>query len=137
MYIFNTRSVLTTKYSFLCFRRACKIKRILEKSKHANCLQRSKVILFMYIYVNLTFSKKKIVYIYLFIYRSHALYPEIRLDDHDTDRLNANKDVQSQKNLSFPPISHDRDNQRQNNVRPYPFKFKFNISYNLIIRNYN
>ncbi|XP_027853077.2 histone-lysine N-methyltransferase, H3 lysine-79 specific isoform X2 [Aphis gossypii] len=42
--------------------------------------------------------------------RDHVIYPEIR--SNDIDRLSIYKDLQTQKNLSFPPISHD--NQKQN-----------------------
>ncbi|XP_060869692.1 DNA ligase 1 isoform X2 [Metopolophium dirhodum] len=42
--------------------------------------------------------------------RDHVIYPEIR--SNDIDRLATYKDLQTQKNLSFPPISHD--NQKQN-----------------------
>lgn len=42
--------------------------------------------------------------------RDHVIYPEIR--SNDLDRLAAYKDLQTQKILSFPPISHD--NQKQN-----------------------
>lgn len=43
-------------------------------------------------------------------YRDHVIYPEIR--SNDIDRLATYKDLQTHKNLSFPPISHD--NQKQN-----------------------
>ncbi|XP_015379927.1 PREDICTED: histone-lysine N-methyltransferase, H3 lysine-79 specific isoform X2 [Diuraphis noxia] len=42
--------------------------------------------------------------------RGHVIYPEIR--SNDIDRLAIYKDLQTQKNLSFPPIS--QDNQKQN-----------------------
>lgn len=37
----------------------------------------------------------------------------------DIDRLVANRDIQSQKNLSFPPIPHE--NQKQNNIHNVRF----------------
>ncbi|XP_025195859.1 histone-lysine N-methyltransferase, H3 lysine-79 specific isoform X2 [Melanaphis sacchari] len=42
--------------------------------------------------------------------RDHVIYPGLR--SNDIDRLAMYKDLQTQKNLSFPPISHD--NQKQN-----------------------
>ncbi|KAL4112746.1 hypothetical protein QTP88_016480 [Uroleucon formosanum] len=42
--------------------------------------------------------------------KDHVIYPEIR--SNDIDRLATYKDLQTHKNLSFPPISHD--NQKQN-----------------------
>ncbi|XP_060842495.1 uncharacterized protein LOC132922803 [Rhopalosiphum padi] len=44
--------------------------------------------------------------------RDHVIYPGIR--PSDIDRLAIYKGLETQKNLSFPPISHD--NQKQNNT---------------------
>jgi len=45
--------------------------------------------------------------------RDQFFYPEIR--SNDKDRLDTNKDIQSQNNLSFPPISNDNQKQNKNN----------------------
>lgn len=47
--------------------------------------------------------------------RDNMFYPGIR--PIDKDRFGINRDVQSPKNLSFPPISHDNQKQNKNNVR--------------------
>lgn len=48
---------------------------------------------------------------YFSIIRDNVVYPEIRLNDNDRFSTNC-RDAQSQKNSSFPPISHD--SQKQN-----------------------
>lgn len=52
-------------------------------------------------------------YLFLFItIRDHVFYPGIR--SNDKDRFGANKDIQSPKNLSFPPISQENQKQKTN-----------------------
>lgn len=54
-------------------------------------------------------------YFYLFLLlkiRDHVFYPGIR--SNDKDRFSANKDIQSPKNLSFPPISQENQKQKPN-----------------------
>lgn len=96
----------------------------MEKSKRANsCFQRSEV-----------FSRRRMFYNIFFFFFSSSLYlllllfvrctVFIRENDYyppgarpiDKDRYGANKDVQSQKIWSFPPISHDNQKQNKSNV---------------------
>jgi len=53
--------------------------------------------------------------IFILHYRDHVSYPGIR--SNDIDRLATYKDLQTQKNLSFPPISQDNQKQNTQNVR--------------------
>lgn len=58
------------------------------------------------------------IHIHFSIIRDHIVYPEIRLNDNDRNFGESCRDVQSQKNSSFPPIAHD--SQKQNSsVRQY------------------
>lgn len=107
----RTRRVLFYNH---VFRRAGKIKRILEKSKYADCFQRSKVFycskcLCRGILLNISVSTIH--------RRDHVIYPEIRSNDCNDRLQGMNKDIQLPKNLSFPPISLDNQKQNVNNVR--------------------
>lgn len=57
---------------------------------------------------------------YFSIIREHVVYPEIRLNDNDRNFGTNFRDVQSLKNSSFPPISHDT--QKQNSSVRYYLK---------------
>lgn len=87
---------------------------MLEKSKNPDCFQRSKVpiILFTWVYVKAV----KFTLNNCFHFRDHVIFKETQRSN-DNDRLVANRDVQSQKNLSFPPIAHEIQKQNTHNVR--------------------